>query len=278
MKLDSSGILIGHRTSGARGTLRIAQILAGAFVLLLAACSQGPTSFMGQDNSAGAPTVIFLRWTEAGGQLSGQFQTYSVSAEGRDDSQSAAFTGLRNGQQVNLTFSQLGMSRSIAGTLNSDSLSLQVPDQRTGRMNAVVLKAASIEDYNKTTEAVRRQVASAEAAKSAPLNGTWVSEGDGWAKFASTLFVHSFSFRSDRTYTAVVRDGSSYYEVTRELTVSGRYSVDAARLTIVVPPFNSGRSTYPESRFNYEFSVKGDILNLQQTDMPTVRGKFKRQP
>src|SRR5260221_1127522 len=81
-------------------------------------------------------------------------QLPAVCCKNEDD----AFTGVQNSSQVSLTFSALGFSSTVTGTLSGDTLTLLVPDQN-GYVATEVFHAASVSDYNTAAAQLRQQVA-----------------------------------------------------------------------------------------------------------------------
>ena len=118
--------------------------------------------------SATPASVTFLRWTEAGGNLTGQMQQVYVSAEAPLSPQTATLTiaGVKNGSSVTLTIKETGIT--LTGTVKGDVLTLVVP-QSDGLLASVELRAGSVSAYNQAAvtfqQNVSQQAAQAAAAK-----------------------------------------------------------------------------------------------------------------
>lgn len=111
--------------------------------------------------------VTFIQFTEdQNDHLTGSLQSVYGTSDETVHSQSAAFTGIRNGAQLSLTFSALGFSATVQGTLDGDTLTLQMPDQN-GYVATDVFHAASVSDYNTAASQLRRRITTAAAATQA---------------------------------------------------------------------------------------------------------------
>lgn len=112
-------------------------------------------------------TVAFIQFTEdQNGHLTGSLQSVYATSTTNVQSDSAAFTGVRNGSQISLTFSALGFSATVTGTLNGDTLTLHMPDQN-GYVATEVFHAASTADYNAAANKLRQRVSGFAAATQA---------------------------------------------------------------------------------------------------------------
>jgi len=103
--------------------------------------------------------VAFIQWTESSGRLSGQYQALSVNEYDplRLDNVNAAFSGVRSGPAVTLTFSGFLSSTTVTGTLEGGTLTLVVPNAN-GLLVKYVFKAGSVDDYNRAAQALRKRV------------------------------------------------------------------------------------------------------------------------
>jgi len=110
------------------------------------AAPAGERSFL----ATSAPEVMFVRWTENAGTLSGSLDdvTQDQSTSTGTHAQEMSFTGLRHGDDVTLTLSQgLGTYSSLTGKISGDDLHLAVP-QPDGQLANLTLSPASAADYN----------------------------------------------------------------------------------------------------------------------------------
>lgn len=108
--------------------------------------------------------VDFIQWTEDSNQhLNGTLQSVSAMSDSTVKSMTAAFTGVHEGSSISITFSEIGLSTTLTGTLNGDTLTLSVPDQN-GLLVTDVFHAASVQDYNTAASALRQRVQQQAAA------------------------------------------------------------------------------------------------------------------
>jgi hypothetical protein len=104
--------------------------------------------------------VVFLQWTEANGQLAGQLQSLSVTADApyAPKGANASFTGVRNGSNISLVFPVgLGTQLTWTGTLKGDTLSV-VTAAGGGYLANEEFHPGTVEDYNKAAAALRSAV------------------------------------------------------------------------------------------------------------------------
>jgi len=128
---------------------------AGSIVLLQHVTAK-PDGYLSTDPT----TVAFVQFNEdANNHLTGSWQVVEVNSDQKITSEDTGFTGSIDGPHVTLTFSALGFSTNITGTLNGDTLSLQVPDSNTGYIATAVFHAASIQQYNAAVALLRQHVA-----------------------------------------------------------------------------------------------------------------------
>jgi hypothetical protein len=130
--------------------------------------AQSPTTQSSDDPSYFAvfpDAVWFIQWTEARGSLSGQFQRVYVAGDKPLETQNenTQFTGIRNGSDVSLKMGDLFSYATWTGTLKGSTLSLVIPD-KNGFLSTVVLRAGTVEDYNRAALALRARIAQEAAA------------------------------------------------------------------------------------------------------------------
>lgn len=137
------------------------QYVAAALLMLCClGCSsltdRGPRGYLASNKNE----VIFIQFTEQGGQLSGQVQFFGAEGRGwkKTEANNASFTGLRDGSNVSLRFAGFFTDRTINGTLSGDTLSLVLP-QPDGRLATVEFRRASVGEYNAEVEKLKGQVA-----------------------------------------------------------------------------------------------------------------------
>ena len=70
---------------------------------------------------------------------------------------------MHDGSSISITFSELGFSSTLTGTLTGETLTLSVPDQN-GLIATDVFRAASVQDYNTAAAALRQRVQQQAAA------------------------------------------------------------------------------------------------------------------
>lgn len=135
-------------------------VAAALLLLCCLGCSnltdRGPRGYLASNKNE----VIFIQFTEQGGQLSGQVQFFGAEGRGwkKTEANNASFTGLRDGSNVSLRFAGFFTDRTISGTLSGDTLSLVLP-QPDGRLATVEFRRASVGEYNAEVEKLRGQVA-----------------------------------------------------------------------------------------------------------------------
>jgi len=100
--------------------------------------------------------VMFVQWTEAEKQLVGQIQALYATSDQTigTESRNRPFKGIRNGDSISLTFND---DTVLTGTLTNNELSLVFPD-RSGNLNTMVLKPATVADYNTIASELRDEV------------------------------------------------------------------------------------------------------------------------
>lgn len=127
----------------------------------LAACGNAsPDGYLSQASTS----VTFIQFTTTGQnqqQMSGNIT--SVVENTNDNppdvkTSTTAFTGVENGSSLTLTISFFGISSSYKGTLNGDTLTLDLP-QSDGSLQATAFVAASLQQYNQAVAALQKQVA-----------------------------------------------------------------------------------------------------------------------
>lgn len=106
-----------------------------------------------------ADTVSFVQFTEKDNQLSGHIQdvTETNDIPPQTKSSTAAFTGIQNGSSVTITISIFGFSSSVTGTLDGDTLTLEIP-QQDGQLQNETFNGASIQQYNQAIDTLQKQV------------------------------------------------------------------------------------------------------------------------
>jgi len=141
--------------------------LSAAALTLMVGCGAGsillfqhvtakPDGYLSTDPTA----VAFIQFNEdANNHLTGSWQVVEVNSDQKITSEDTGFTGSINGSRVSLTFSALGFSTTITGTLNGDTLTLQAPDSTTGYIATAVFQAANIQQYNAAVALLRQHVA-----------------------------------------------------------------------------------------------------------------------
>jgi hypothetical protein len=125
------------------------------------ASASQPTGWLTTSSTAAA----FIQWTEdSTGHLTGQYTGAGITSPGTLDHFSDAFTGLENGSSISLTFSALGFSDTLNGTIQGNTLTLAASDQN-GTLETGVFHPASVDDYNNAVSALQQQVNQQQAAQ-----------------------------------------------------------------------------------------------------------------
>lgn len=109
---------------------------------------------------AGPTYVIFVQFTETGQRLTGHLQVVTEANTVPPTTQTAStpFTGTLNGSSVTLVLDKgLGLEASITGKLSGGTLSLMAPTADGHLVNGI-LKASSMQDYNKAVDALQKKV------------------------------------------------------------------------------------------------------------------------
>lgn len=151
---------------------RAAMLATSAFALLtLPGCghSGGPAAYV--RTSAGE--VIIIQWQQSSsGRLQGTFIEDRESGSPPSlaiSPSSAPFTGNVNGSSVSMTFTgYLGASASIVGTLNGNTLTLQIP-QTGGTIQQDTFSASSVSSFNTAVAALRSRIHHVNALAAAAL-------------------------------------------------------------------------------------------------------------
>lgn len=112
--------------------------------------------------------VVFIQWTEVGGNLSGQVQVVYVAdrnARGirtdplRPQTDNASFTGLRSGSSVSLSIvEQSGAPSTWTGSVIGTTLTLVIPDD-TGLLTTTAFQRGTVDDYNRAVLGFRQDKA-----------------------------------------------------------------------------------------------------------------------
>ena len=125
--------------------------------LTLVSCfsTSPPDGYLGADTRS----VVFIQFTEKNNQLTGNIQGVEETNDipPQTKSSTEAFTGTQNGSSVTLTVSFFGFSSSVVGTLNGNTLVLDVP-QQDGHLENQTYIGASTQDYNQAVDALRNKV------------------------------------------------------------------------------------------------------------------------
>ena len=120
----------------------------------------GPQGYLWSDPSE----VAFLQWTEDDTHhLNGTLQSVDATSDGTVSCTTAAFTGVHDGSNVSITFSELGFSSTLTGSLDGGTLTLQVP-QPDGTLASEAFRSASVDDYDSAATALRHRTQSQAAA------------------------------------------------------------------------------------------------------------------
>lgn len=134
-------------------------VLGGLAVVAIHAFSK-PDGYLFNSST----NVTFIQFTEdQSGHLSGSLQSVDLASDETVQSETAAFTGIRNGSQISLTFSALGSSATVQGTLDGNTLTLHLPDQN-GYVATEVFHGASTSDYNDAAAKLRQRASAFAAA------------------------------------------------------------------------------------------------------------------
>jgi hypothetical protein len=148
------------------GTKFLALVLVAALWRAVVGGPVSPLSAEGQSvidpsYSAVFPDgVWFLQWTESDRRITGQFQRVFVTP---DDplvvrSENTQIIGVRNGSDLSLNSGGAFPSATWTGTIRGSTINLTVPSA-SGLLTIVVLKASTVEDYNKAALAFRQRIA-----------------------------------------------------------------------------------------------------------------------
>jgi len=125
--------------------------------LTLVSCfgASPPDGYLGTDTTS----VFFIQFTEKSNQLNGNIQGVEETNDipPQTKSYTEAFTGTQNGSSVTLTVSIFGFSSSVVGTLNGNTLVLDVP-QSDGHLQSETYVGASTQQYNQAVDALRSKV------------------------------------------------------------------------------------------------------------------------
>ena len=126
-----------------------------ALVSCLGTSSSPPDGYL----STSANNAYFIQFTEKNNQMNGHIQGIEETSTvpPQTTSSTTTFTGVQNGSSVTITTSAFGFSSSIVGTLNGNTLTLDVP-QQDGHLQTVTFTGASLQQYNQAVDALQRKV------------------------------------------------------------------------------------------------------------------------
>lgn len=162
IRFSRQNVLILSVVGGVLLLILLAGVVAGIVVVVSHVFSK-PDGYLLDSET----TVAFIQFTEdQNGHLTGSLQSVYATGDNTVQNESAAFTGVRNGSQISLTFSALGFSATVTGTLNGDTLTLRMPDQN-GYVATEVFRAASTADYNAAANKLRQRISGFAAATEA---------------------------------------------------------------------------------------------------------------
>src|SRR5258708_3508586 len=111
-----------------------------------------------------ATSIAFIQFTATGQnqqQITGNITDVEENTSDNPPetkTSTTAFTGVENGSALTLTISFFGFSSSYAGTLNGNTLILDLP-QTDGSIQAKEFVASSLEQYNQAVASLQKQVA-----------------------------------------------------------------------------------------------------------------------
>lgn len=135
----------------------IAAIILCFFCLVSVACigSNTPDGYL----ATGTNSAYFIQFTAQNNQLNGHIQgiTETNDVPPQTKSSSTSFTGIQNGSSITLTVSVFGFSSSVAGTLNSNTLTLEVP-QADGHLLSETFTGASLQQYNQAVDDLQKKM------------------------------------------------------------------------------------------------------------------------
>jgi hypothetical protein len=129
--------------------------------IALASCGDNPP---GGYLSQTATSVIFIQFTATGQnqqQINGNIDEVEENTSDNPPeikTSTTAFTGVENGSALTLTISFFGISSSYTGSLNGNTLILDLP-QSDGSIQAQQFVASSLQQYNQAVAALQQQVA-----------------------------------------------------------------------------------------------------------------------
>jgi len=105
-------------------------------------------------------SATFVQFTEQHNQINGHMESVEETNDAPPQTKpyNYAFTGVQNGASITLTVPILWTSASLTGTLNGDTLTLDLP-QSDGHIASEILKAASLQQYNQAVDALQKRVA-----------------------------------------------------------------------------------------------------------------------
>jgi len=129
--------------------LAVSAAVSLAIITLVSACSasSGEAAFLAKSDTG----LVYVRWTNANGQLAGSVIRFDASnlEQGGGTSKTIAFTGLASGSSVTLNFEAGSPDPAWTGRLSGDKLILSIPDQ-SGHLSDVELGRADDSAYNAT--------------------------------------------------------------------------------------------------------------------------------
>ena len=106
-----------------------------------------------------ASSVVFLQWTEKNGQLSGQLEEVYTDPQNalQTKNENEAFTGTHDGDNISISTSIFGVTKTDTGTLKGDVFTLVVPNA-DGTLATLTFHPASIEEYNTAATALLQSI------------------------------------------------------------------------------------------------------------------------
>jgi hypothetical protein len=154
---------------GRSKSVRWTTVLVAALVMLAAvsgcASSGGPAAYLGTSSTE----VVFIQWQQSSsGHLQGTMTEDQASGTAPAETvsvTSAPFNGSANGSSVSLHFTgPLGAQAAITGTLNGNTLTLQIP-QSSGTIQQDTFATGTVSGYNKALATLRNRIRTANYAE-----------------------------------------------------------------------------------------------------------------
>lgn len=264
-----------------------------------------PDGYLGTDTTS----VFFIQFTNKNNQLNGSIQGIEETNDMPPQTKSLteAFAGTQNGISVTLTVSIFGFSSSVVGTLNGNTLVLDVP-QSDGHLQSETFTGASTQQYNQAVDALRSKVSqedqqynntqatatSAQATQTEQQNeqqatqtaqqgeqqavsdantqlgnalSALKSNEAGLASFSETSTLNSYA----KDWQTMQKDFTTEQQDANAGCGDGNYNYGTVQYDAGTVDYDEGTIQYDDGTLNYDKNTYNSELSPVQNDVQAVK-------